>query len=455
MPHPGEQLEVRIEKLIPGGQGLARQEGFVLFVDRALPGQRLLVEVVSVKKRHGQAAIIQELEPAPEQVSPACPDFGICGGCTWQHLEYERQLFWKEQFVRESLERIGQLQQADSVEFRPIVPSPAPWFYRNKMEFAFAPCLPGEQRPRLGLRMRASSALVEVKQCRLQSPRAMEVLELVRSCPALSRAPAYEPRNGSGFWRYLVLRENEQAMVAQLITSGDKKYDPVVEELATLLLQRFPWLTGFVHMLRDSTQQVALGERMVRVFGSDQLEFSLGKTNYLVTANGFFQPNTTAAHCIYDTVDQLADIKGGEVIWDLYCGAGGIGLHIARKAALLAGFDISREALASAAENAQRNNISKSRFHPGDMRRSMRREKSRPDILLTDPPRSGMAPEVLEQILELGPGRIISVACDPATQARDIGRLSQKYELRVVQPVDMFPQTPHVENVALLTRRNG
>ncbi len=454
MPQPGTQLNVRIEKLVPGGQGLARHEGFVLFVDQALPGQHLLVEVLSVKKRHGQAAIRQVLEPAPGQIPPACPDFGLCGGCTWQHLAYERQLFWKEQFVRESLERIGRLQQADRVEFRPIIPSPDTWFYRNKMEFAFVPCPAGENRPRLGLKRRASSAVVEISQCRLQSQRSMEVLDLVRSCPALGEAPAYDPKSGTGFWRYLVLRENGREMVAQLITSN-KNHTAAVETLANRLMQHCPWLTGLAHMQRDSTQQVALGERTLRVFGTDQLEFNIGQTSYTVPANGFFQPNTAAAKRIYDTVAQLAALKGGEIIWDLYCGAGGAGLHIARNAALLAGFDISREALDSAAKNARGNNIRQARFHAGDMRRTMRREKTRPDILLTDPPRSGMAPEVLEQILEHAPKAVISVACDPATQARDIGRLAQKYELRVVQPVDMFPHTPHVENVALLTRKTG
>ena len=453
MPQPGDRFEVTIEKLIPGGNGLARHEGFVFFVDGGLPGQRLLVEATSVKKRHGQAAIRSVLAPAPGETDPPCPDFGQCGGCSWQHLDYQRQLFWKEQFVRESLERIGKQHHMDGVEFRPILASPESWFYRNKMEFAFAPGSSAGARPLLGLKMRASSTIVEVAGCRLQSQRAMELLACARECPALRDAPAYEPRTGKGFWRYLVLRENGQEMVAQLITTSNAAHAPAVRALAQTLQQRFPWLAGLVHAYRDSTQQVALGERTARVFGRDRLEFVLGHTRYAISANGFFQPNASAAGRIYDTVGALAGLQGGETIWDLYCGAGGAGLHIARNAALLVGFDISREALADAEYNARQNAMPRARFHAGDMRRTMRREKSRPDLVLTDPPRSGMAPEVLEQLLELAPRAIISIACDPATQARDIARISQAYALRTVQPVDMFPHTPHVENVALLTRK--
>ncbi len=451
MPKTGDQFEVSVEKLVPGGQGLARHEGVVFFIDYALPGQRLLVQVTAMKKRHGQAVIREILEQSPEQVAPSCPDFGQCGGCSWQHLPYQRQLFWKEQFVRESLERIGNV-PADELNFRPIIPSPETRFYRNKMEFAFAPGGEG-QRPLLGLKMRGSNALVEIRNCRLQTERAMELLEQIRNHPALAEGPAYDPLGEKGFWRYLVLRDNGQEMVAQVITTGQKQYAGAVESLASDLLQKLPWLSGLVHSLRNNPQQVALAEETAQTFGKERLDFTLGDSSYTISANGFFQPNASAAKCIYDTVAELADLKGGEVIWDLYCGAGGAGLYLAPKASLLVGFDISRDALADAALNARRNDIAKTRFHAGDMRRTMRREQSRPDILITDPPRSGMAPEVLQQILEHRPQRILSVACDPATQARDIGKLAQAYEVRAVQPVDMFPHTPHVENVVLLARR--
>lgn len=453
-PNPGDQFDVRVEKLVPGGHGLARHAGVVFFIDNALPEQLLRVEVSSMKKRHGRAVIREILEQAPEYVVPACPDFGQCGGCAWQHLAYGQQLFWKEQFVRESLQRIGNVAAA-KLRLRPIIASPETWFYRNKMEFAFAPGAPGDTRPRLGLKMRGSNALVEVAHCRLQSSRAMEILGLARNSPALCEAPVYDPQSGSGFWRYLVLRENGREMTAQLITTGNDKYTMAVQTLAEELMQRFSWLTGFVHAHRDNTQQVALAERTARIFGKERLDFTLGSTSYAISSNGFFQPNTSAAACMYDIVAELAGLEGGETVWDLYCGAGGAGLHIARNTALLAGFDISRDALADAALNARQNNIPKARFHPGDMRRTMRREKSRPDVLLTDPPRSGMAPEVVEQILAYRPQRIVSVACDPATQARDIGRLAQAYDIQVAQPVDMFPHTPHVENIVLLHRRDS
>jgi 23S rRNA (uracil1939-C5)-methyltransferase len=451
-------LEVAIESLAIGGRGVAHaDDGLALFVERGLPGQRALVRVTQMHKRFAEAELVETLEPSPYLVEQDCPHFADCGGCAWRHLEYAQQLRWKQRSVEESFRRLAGL---PGFVARPTLPSPKQEFYRNKMEFAFD-ADPSAPKPglRLGLRRRDGAGILEVTGCRLQSERSMELLAYARERLRKSKARPFDPETGQGYWRFLVIRESGEDCLLQCITTDSAKDHHEVDELADKLRRRFPWLIGVAHALRRHPAQVAQGESLRRAYGADRLRYALAGLALDVPVNAFFQPNTGAAELLCQTARDLAQPRNGEMIWDLYCGVGGFGLTLIQglPATRLFGFEIEPSAVDWARRNAATNSVRNAQFRSGDMSQLMARplaaESGSPDLLLVDPPRSGMAPDVVKQLLKRKPGRILYVSCDPATQARDALLLLKTYELVASQPVDLFPHTAHVENIALFAPR--
>ncbi|MFV0347992.1 MAG: 23S rRNA (uracil(1939)-C(5))-methyltransferase RlmD [Halodesulfovibrio sp.] len=456
----GTTLELTIHSLATGGQAIARHDGMVVFVDRGLPGQTVLATITRTKKRFAEAELERVLVRNETEIAPFCKHFGLCGGCHWQHLPYEEQLDWKRRFVEDSIHRIA---GAEKMAAHPTIPSPDRIHYRNKMEFAF---LQGRDVVHLGLRRSASHSIINITECHLQSDRSVAIVQHVRAWANSHKLlNAYDQRSGKGFLRFLVVRETKydnQTMV-QLITTPDwsptAQRDEMVHALASSLKQEFGNGTSFVHSIRTAKTQVAYGEHIAFSEGAQTLTETLtidGKAMSLNIggADSFFQTNTKAAEALYTKALQLAGLTGSETVWDLYSGVGALSLAAAMQAKRLVGFEISRAAVDTATENADRLSVRNATFHAGDVRLTMDREQQSPDVLITDPPRSGMHPEVVAAIAKHAPKRIVHIACDPATQARDIGLLIDKYNISEVQPVDMFPHTPHVENVVLLTRKD-
>lgn len=457
---PGAELEVEIDALAMGGKGVGRAAGLVLFVERGLPGQRLRVCVTRRKKRHAEAEILAVLRQGEGQVEPPCPHFGMCGGCDWQHLDYANQLEWKRAITAESLQRIAGMAK---VEVLPTLPSPRQFHYRNKMEFAFAG---GGDSLILGLRRRASHDVLPLENCLLPPGEMLEAVHVVRELCTETGVPAWDPLTREGYWRFLVLRcfatpEGDGGdMLAQLITADAPQWrDAALEVLERALsLLAGVGLRGVVHGVRRQVSQVAQAGAVAQVAGEDALEAILrdprvgDALRYRVSANAFFQINTEAAQELASLIRQWAAVEKGDVVWDVYCGGGGPGLFLARQARLLVGFEISREAVEDARHNAALNELGNCVFRAGDVRRSLARERENPDVVLLDPPRTGLSAEVVAHLLARAPKRIVYVSCDPATQARDVGLL-QGYGLAAARPVDLFPQTRHVESVVLLERK--
>jgi 23S rRNA (uracil1939-C5)-methyltransferase len=446
--HKDDMLECTVDALAFGGRGVARADGLVYFIDGALPGQRVKAKVTSVKKRFAEAEVVSLVESGPDDVAPFCPHYGKCGGCDVQDLSYPAQLEWKRRFVVDSLSRIG---GAEAPQVAQTVPSPQEQYYRNKMEFAFVGG-GSERNLSLGLHKRGSTdSIVNVEHCALQSPFAMDVVAAARDFCRESAVPAYNPVTRKGLWRFLVVREARgtgQCMVHCITAPGAG--GGVVRALGAMLMERFPQLTTFVHSTRKATSAIAFGEEQAAVLGPGYIEETVLGLTYRISPDSFFQTNTAAAEVLYATARDFAGLTGGETVWDLYCGSGGISLVMAQQAGRVVGFENVASAVEDASANAERNGVQNCEFVAGDVRGRISRRKERPDVVVTDPPRKGMHKDVVQGILDAAPQRIVYVSCNPTTLARDIGILSERYALRQVCPVDLFPHSAHVECVALL-----
>jgi 23S rRNA (uracil1939-C5)-methyltransferase len=456
----GREVDLYVEKLAFGGQALGRVEGCVVFVARALPGQQVRVRVTRKKARFAEAEVVDLLEQSPVYEPPFCPHFGLCGGCQWQDLAYAEQLHWKRRHLEECLQHLGGINPGAVL---PTVPSPEPRGYRNKMEFTFAPRAglgdPGEGCA-LGLHIRGSSGeIFNLERCFLQSAQTPALVREVRRWCRASGLPAYDPKTRRGFWRFLVLRESKRTghSLAHLITTDQGKATAVAA-LARHLREHFPDLTTGLHSRNTGKAQIVRGEASRTLWGPGYIEEQLGGLRLRVSAKSFLQPNTLAAEGLYEALAGLGEFTGRETVWDLYCGAGSIGLFLAPQVRRVVGFELEAAAVADARRNSRLNGLDNCRFLAGDLKERIREAlkteaAALPDVVIADPPRAGLHPEVVQVLLELAPRRLIYVSCNPATLARDLARLKEAYEVAGVQPFDLFPHTPHLEALVCLEKR--
>lgn len=467
----GSTLELKIEKLAFGGKGVARENGFVLFVDGALPGQTVQARITKKRSGYAEARTVEVVKPSPQEVAPQCRHFGECGGCRFQNFEYQAQVAAKYEQVVESLEHIGAFSKP---QVHPPIASPDRFHYRNKMEYSF-----GRQRwissaeitsdrvekPRdfaLGLHVRGRyDKILDIDECHLQSERSVEILKFVRQHALSSGLQAYTTEDHSGFWRNLVVREGKHTgqVLVNIVTADVKDGEKAVDALAKSLSGSFPDVTTMVHNINRGKAQTAIGEVERVVFGPGTIQERIGERIYQVSANSFFQTNTLAAELLYRKVLEFADFQGDELVYDLYAGAGTISLFIADRVRQVIGFELVTDAIKDAQLNCGLNEVVNCSFVAGDVRASLYAEKAlaewgRPDVVLIDPPRAGMHADVLKQAGLLAPKKIVYISCNPTTFARDARLLcDSEYTLQQVQPVDMFPMTPHIELVALLTQK--
>lgn len=446
--HKGSEHELTIEKMAFGGKGLTRVDNFVLFVDGAIPGSTVLARVTKAKKRFAEAETVKVLDPGPHAATPFCLHFGKCGGCLFQDLDYTEQVRWKTEHVRETLSRIA---GAEDVMVHDAVPSPGQRFYRNKMEFAFSG---GGSRIALGLHRRASTSIVNVERCELQSQLSMDVVRQAREFCRRVGVPAYDPRTRKGVWRYLVVREahaTQQALV-NVITSNAPD-GGAARALCEDLLERFPALTGAVHSVRTANSAVAQGQRQAAAFGKPHIEEHLLGVKFHISADAFFQTNTRAAELLYEAALDMAGLTGSEHVLDLYCGVGGLALCAAGRAASVLGVENHEPSVKDARANAELNGIENCEFVAGDTRSTLAELDHAPDVAFVDPPRSGMHPEAVTSLAALAPRRIVYVSCNPATLARDAGLFAENgYAVAEARPVDLFPHGPHIECAVRLER---
>jgi 23S rRNA (uracil1939-C5)-methyltransferase len=444
-PRRGDELELEIERLAYGGAGVARAEGFVVFVRGAVPGDRVRARIGKAKRSFAEADVVELLSPSPERVVPLVPH----PGAPWQVLSYQRQLSEKESQVREALERLGGFEDPPVER---IVPAQETLRYRNKLEYSFGTDDHGELV--LGFHRPGRWDVVErVTEDILASERVDELREAVEGWCRAEGLSAYDRSDHTGLLRNLVAREGRRTgqLQARIVTSPGDFRAP--ELAAALPAESVLWTrtTGVAETTRDGKTEVLKGE--------ERIEEELLDLRFRISPDAFFQTNTEMAERLYRLAAELAGLSGRERVLDLYCGIGTIGLTLALDAAEVWGVEVTERAVADAIDNARLNSVDNAKFFAGDVRTAMRpllQQAGKPDVVVVDPPRAGLSQKVVRRVLEAEAQKIVYVSCNPTTLAPNARQIVDAgHRLSVVRPVDMFPQTPHIECVALLEREGN
>ncbi len=445
-PRRGDELTVIVDSLAHGGAGVARHEGYVLFVPDTVPGDRVRVSVGKSKRAYGEARVVELIEPSPDRIAPLAEH----PGAPWQVMPYAMQLEVKAAQVQDALRRIGHL---DGFELEPIVAAVQEWRYRNKLEYSFGSDASG----RLVCGFHASGRweeIVEVRDCLLASEAGNAAREQVVGWCCERGLTAYDRRTGEGFLRNLVVREGRRSGELQVrLVTAPGTFD--VESLAgaATLADSLLWTR------QASVAESTTGGETELITGSERFGERIGPLELEISAQAFFQTNTEMAERLYEIAVRYAELSPFDRVYDLYCGIGTIALLMAPRAAEVWGLEIVAEAVADAIAGARRNEIQNAHFYAGDVRLALRElveRAGRPEVLVVDPPRAGLSQKVVRRIIEAAPKRIVYVSCNPTTLAPNAAQLvAAGYELVKVAPVDMFPQTPHIECVAQLVRRSG
>jgi 23S rRNA (uracil1939-C5)-methyltransferase len=454
-PRRGDTLALTIDDLAFGGEGVGRVGGYVVFVPGGIPGDRLKVRVTERRARYGRAVIEDVEAPSPDRVTPPCPYFGRCGGCRLQHVSYAAQLAFKEKQVRDCLDRLGRL--GPSIEVRPIVPAPDVLGYRNKMEFTVAGVTGA---PAIGLHQADRyDVVLDIDRCLLQSETMNALLTEVRrevTERGLSVWQARGREDGEGLLRFVTVREGRNTREAMVNLVASAPDIAALAPLAASLGTRVPAATSVLLNVNDRKASVAAGTEEHVLFGRDHIRESLQGVTFQVSANSFFQTNTRQAEHLFSLVADACELTGAETLIDLYSGTGAISLLLARRCRRVYGIELVGAAVADAGRNARLNGIENCTFLEGEVRHVLpvlMQEGVQAEVVVADPPRAGFHPKALAAVAALGPARMVYVSCNPSTLARDLGDLArQGYRVDWVQPVDMFPQTPHIEAVARLSR---
>jgi len=444
------ELELRVTSLAYGGKGVARVDGFVVFVEGAVPGDFVRARVTRAKPSYAEARTLEVIDASARRTAPECRHFGACGGCSWQTLAYPDQLSWKQRQVSDCLEHIGGL--TGFVMDEPLGAEPL-WRYRNKVEFSFADRdggislgfhLPGEWRH-----------VLDIEDCLLHSRYTNDIRNHIRQYAASTGLGAWDQRSRQGFWRHLVLRESAhtgEVMVNLVTAPGDL---PDGGRFAAELVERFPRVVALLHSINDTASSTAGGHPFTVLAGRDHFFEELCGLGLMVPPSSFLQTNTVMAERLYRRALEYAGPSGDELVYDLYSGIGSIALLMAGSCREVWGVEIGEEAVAQARTNAGLNGIDNAHFTAGKVRAVLKEADpgNRPDLVVLDPPRAGAGKKELRRIIELGAPRITYVSCNPATMAGNAAQLADGgYRLARVGAVDMFPHTPHIEAVSFFEK---
>jgi 23S rRNA (uracil1939-C5)-methyltransferase len=445
-----QELELKIDSLAYGGNGVARLNGFVVFVRRGLPGDTVRARVTNVKRSHAEAVVLEVLDAGAPRVEAPCAHYPACGGCRFQDLAYEAQLEAKARQVADALGRIGGLR---NVELEPPVPAEALFHYRNKLEYSFTDTPVG-----VGLGFHKAGRwdeVLDVDRCWLTTELGNAIRDAVRAWARAEGLPAYDQEAQDGYLRHLVVREGRntgQALAVLVTAPGDLKgADALVESL-----RRFPEVRS-IHWAVNDTPAEVTNVPTTLLWGEEAIEEEILGLRVRVRPNAFLQTNTAMAETLYRLAGEYAALTGDETVYDLYCGTGTIALALARDALTVWGIESSEESVACAVENAELNGLANAAFFAGDVGRDLAELRERagpPDVVVVDPPRAGLSGKALRALGHLEPPRLVYVSCNPTTLAGNAKELVGEwgYRLERARPVDMFPHTPHIETVALFTR---
>lgn len=453
---------VKIEAVAAEGKSLAHVDGTVVFVEFAVPGDIVNVKVTKKKKNYMEGFILEIVKPSEDRLQPFCEHFGICGGCRWQPLPYDMQLKAKQQQVWDQLVRIGHLEIPD---ISPILPSDKTKYYRNKLEFTFSnkrwiynnedpDSLTDEERLGLGFHVgKFFDKVLDIKHCSLQPEPSNEIRLFIREYAVTHNLEFYNIRENTGFLRNIIIRNNQVGDVMLTVCFAYDDQDKIVPMLDAIAAE-FPQIKSLHYVINEKLNDSISDLDCILYKGEDAIWETMGKLKFKIGPKSFYQTNSEQAYKLYSVAKEFAALTGNEVVYDLYTGTGTIAQFISDKASKVIGIEYVKEAIEDARINAEANGITNCTFFDGDMKDILTadfiKEHGKPEVMIIDPPRAGMHPDVVKVIMETAPERIVYVSCNPASQARDLAMMSPMYEITAVQPVDMFPHTMHVENVCAL-----
>lgn len=442
-----DRLTVYIEDLTHDGAGVAKIDGYPLFIQGGLPNETAEVHVLKTLKNYGFAKIINITEPSPDRVAAPCPVFAQCGGCQLQHLSYEGQLKWKEKMVRNVMTRIGKI----DAPVLPVKGMDNPWNYRNKAQIPFG--LNGEA-PIAGFYKTKSHDIVDTDRCLIQTAEADAILEGLKPRLWKLGIKPYDEQAGQGMLRHVVVRTGRATNEVMVVLVTKKRKFPQAEAAVELIKQLVPNVTSIMQNINGEKTNVIFGNETLKLWGNDTIEDTIGDVRFEISARSFYQVNPEQTEVLYKQALDYADLKGNETVIDAYCGIGSISLFLAQKAKSVMGVEIVPQAIEDAKRNAELNGFTNTYFEAGPAEEVIPRwykEGKTADVLVVDPPRKGCDEALLNTILEQRPKRVVYVSCNPATLARDLRILEDGgYKTQEVQPVDMFPHTAHCEAVAWL-----
>jgi len=460
--------KVEIKDIAAEGKAIARVDNLVVFVPWTAPGDIVDIQLTRKKNSYAEGKAVVFHRYSDVRSEPFCEHFGICGGCKWQHLPYDEQLRHKQKQVYDNLQRIGKI---DIEEGLPIIGSEKTVFYRNKLEFTFSnrrwltenEILSDDviiQSNGAGFHIpQKFDKVLGIKKCWLQDDISNKIRTFIKNyCLTHECYPFFDLRNREGFIRTLIIRTSSIGglMVIVVFYREDKERR---EALLTQIRDEFPEITSLMYVINGKCNDTITDQEVILYAGKDHLIERMEDLQFMIGPKSFYQTNSEQAYLLYKVVREFAELHGNEIVYDLYTGIGSIANFVARQAKKVIGIEYVPEAIEDAKKNARLNHLNNTSFFAGDIKdlltESFMNEHGKPDIIITDPPRPGMHDIVIDSILAAAPKRIIYVSCNPATQARDLNLLSAKYLIKKVQPIDLFPHTHHVENVALLTLMNN
>lgn len=455
---------VRITDIGAEGNAIARVDNLVVFVPMLVPGDVVDIQVKRKRKKFLEGRVVRFREYSSDRIKPRCFHFGICGGCKWQHLPYDLQLFYKEKQVKDNLSRIGKVPLP---LIKPALGSSDIFFYRNKLEFTFSDrrWLTKEEvisdnefdkEDAIGFHIPGLfDKVLDIRECHLQPEPSNQIRNAVREYAHKDRLTFFNLREQSGFLRNLIVRNSSQGevMVIVIFFYEDEKRR---EGLLDFLISKFPQITSMMYIINEKKNDSIQDQFPLLYSGKDHLTEEMGGLKFRIGPKSFYQTNTRQAYELYKTTKEFAGLTGNEVVYDLYTGTGTIANFVADRALKVIGIEYVEDAIKDAVVNSEVNGIKNTKFFAGDIRTVLGEqflaENGWPQVIITDPPRAGMHEDVINSILSASPDRIVYVSCNPSTQARDVNLLSENYRVTKVQPVDMFPHTHHIENVVLLEK---
>ena len=452
---------VTIESVAAEGKALAHVDGMVVFVDFAVPGDIVDIQVFKKKKNYMEGFIKRLVKPSEHRLEPFCEHFGVCGGCRWQPLPYQMQLDAKRQQVEDQLVRIGHLEVPP---IRPTLPSEKTEYYRNKLEFSASSkrwLLKTEPQdlvePGLGFHVgKFFDKVLDIRDCHLQAAPSNAIRLFIKQFCLDNGLEFYNIRENRGFFRNMFIRTTEDGQI-MLILCFARPDEAPRKALLDALLKEFPQITSLYYVINEKLNDSIGDLSPVLYHGQDAIYEQMEGLSFKIGPKSFYQTNSRQAYRLYSVARDFAALTGKEVVYDLYTGTGTIAQFVSRQASQVFGIEYVPEAIEDARDNARRNGIGNCEFFAGDMKDVLNqdfiREHGHPDVIILDPPRAGIHPDVAQVILQAAPDRMVYVSCNPASQARDLAILCQDYTITAVQPVDMFPHTMHVENVVALKRK--